>query len=246
MENKTNLPSQDTLNSSKQLGLRKFSPMVLQTKEELMEALDQGRLKSTKYNLLDQREKRFVQLICFAGYTAEQAVRVIVPGTKNASLIANRIMANQDVIDTINELSVAKDRKFSAEIANARDVALDKLQYIMSTTTDEALAASCAKIILDKSEFYSKQGEQKENEPVGGVRFNIRVDNVNVHGAESPKKSEPVIIELTPEEKNRAVGREVVDVETGQPIEGVDPEVNPETGLPYVLKYEGINNYEDK
>lgn len=235
----------DTVNSSKQLGLRKFSPMVLQTKEELMEALDQGRLKSSKYNLLDQREKRFVQLVCFAGYTAEQAVRVIVPGTKNAGLIANRIMANVDVIETINELSVAKDRKFAAEIANARDVALDKLQYILATTSDEALAASVAKIILDKSEFYSKRGERKEDEPVGGVRFNIRVDNVNVNGAQSPKKDEPVIIELTPKEINAAVGREVVDEESGQALEGVDSEVNPETGLPYVLKYEGIDNYND-
>ena len=154
-------------------------------------------------------------------------------------------MANPDVVETINELSIAKDRKFAAEISSARDMALDKLKFIMSTTSDPALAASCAKIILDKSEFYSKQTERKDDEPVGAVRFNIRVDNVNVHGAESPKKSEPVIIELSPEEINKAVGHEVVNPETGQAIEPVSTDINPETGLPFVLKYESINNYEE-
>lgn len=241
--NETNQQPQDTVNSSKQLGLRKFSPMIIQTKEELIEALDQGRIKSSKYNLLTEREKRFVQLICFAGYTGEQAVRVIVPGTKNSTLIANRIMSNPDVIQTIEELSVAKDRKFAAEIASARDIALEKLKYIMTSTDDPALAASCAKIILDKSEFYSKQADKRDDEPVGGVRFNIRVDNVNVNGAESPKKSEPVIIELSPEEINKAVGKEVINEETGEAIEVITPEVNPDTGMPYVLKYEGVDNY---
>jgi len=235
----------DTVNSSKQLGLRKFTPMVIQTKEELMEAMRQGKLKSSKYNLLNDKEKLFVELVCFGGYTGEQAVRAIVPGTKSPGAVANRLMANPDVVETINELSVAKDRKFAAEISSARDVALEKLKFIMTTTTDPALAASCAKIILDKSEFYSKQTEAKDDEPVGAVRFNIRVDNVNVNGAESPKKTEPVIIELTPKEINAAVGHEVVNEDTGETIEPVSTDVNPDTGLPYVLKYEGIDNYND-
>lgn len=237
--------SQDTINSSKQFGLRKFTPMIIQTKEELVQAMRQGKLKSSKYNLLSEKEKLFVELVCFGGYTGEQAVRVIVPGAKNPGATANRLMANPDVVETINELSIAKDRKFAAEISSARDMALDKLKFIMSTTSDPALAASCAKIILDKSEFYSKQTERKDDEPVGAVRFNIRVDNVNVHGAESPKKSEPVIIELSPEEINKAVGHEVVNPETGQAIEPVSTDINPETGLPFVLKYESINNYEE-
>ena len=240
-----NQEQQEALNSSKQLGLRKFTPMIIQTKEELMDAMRQGKLKTSKYNLLSDREKLFVELICFGGYTGEQAVRVIVPGTKSPLAIANRIMSNPDVIETINELTVAKDRKFAAEIASAREMALDKLKFIMSTTSDPALAASCAKTILDKSEFYSKQSEAKDDEPVGAVRFNIRVDNVNVHGADSPKKDEPVIIELTPEEINKAVGHEVVNEETGESIEPVTHDVNPETGLPYTLKYEGIDNYKE-
>lgn len=245
MSNEINQQSPDTINSNKQLGLRKFSPMIIQTKEELLEAMKQGRIKSTKYNLLSDREKLFVELVCFGGYTGEQAIRAIVPGSKSPGAIANRIMSNPDVVETINELSVAKDRKFAAEISSARDMALEKLKFIMTSTSDPALAASCAKIILDKSEFYSKQVESKDEEPVGAVRFNIRVDNVNVHGAESPKKDEPVIIELSPEEINRAVGHEVINEDTGQAIEPVSTEINPDTGLPYVLKYEGINNYED-
>lgn len=244
MNQQKQLPT-GTVNSSKELGLRKFSPMVIQTKEELMEAMKQGRLKTSKYNLLSDREKLFVELVCFGGYTGEQAIRAIVPGSKSPGAIANRIMSNPDVVETINELSVAKDRKFAAEISSARDMALDKLKFIMATTTDPALAASCAKIILDKSEFYSKQTENKDDEPVGAVRFNIRVDNVNVNGSSSPKKDEPVIIELSPDEINKAVGKEVINAETGEVTEVISSEVNPETGLPFVLKYEGINNYED-
>ena len=235
----------DTVNSNKKLGLRKFTPMIIQTKEELMIAMKEGKLKTSKYNLLDDREKLFVELVCFGGYTGEQAIRVIVPGSKNPGAIANRLMSNPDVVETINELSVAKDRKFAAEVASARDMALEKLKFIMTTTSDQALAASCAKTILDKAEFYSKQTEAKDDEPVGAVRFNIRVDNVNVNGAPSPKKDEPVIIELTPQEINAAVGHDVVNEDTGETIEPVSREINPETGLPYTLKYEGINNYDD-
>ena len=245
MSNQNNQSSPDTVNSNKQLGLRKFTPMIIQTKEELLEAMKQGRIKTSKYNLLSDREKMFVELVCFGGYTGEQAVRAIAPGTKAPSAIANRIMSNPDVIQTIEELSVAKDRKFAAEIASARDLALEKLKYIMVTATDPALAASCAKTILDKSEFYSKQTDKKDDEPVGAIRFNIKVDNVNVNGAGSPKKDEPVIIELSPEEINKAVGKEVVSEATGETIEPETSDINPETGLPFVLKYEAIDNYSD-
>lgn len=236
---------QDTVNSNKKIGLRKFTPMVIQTKEELMEAMRQGRMKTSKYNLLNDKEKLFVELVCFGGYTGEQAIRVIVPGTKNPMAIANRLMSNPDVGETIDELSIAKDKKFKAQIQSNKEMALEKLMYIMNTTNDEALAASVAKTILDKAEFYAKQNESKDDEPVGGVRFNIRVDNVNVNGTESPKKSEPVIIELTPEEINKSVGKTVID-ESGTVIESIPTEINPDTGMPYVLKYEGIDNYNEQ
>ena len=236
---------QDTVNSNKKIGLRKFTPMVIQTKEELMEAMRQGRMKTSKYNLLNDKEKLFVELVCFGGYTGEQAIRVIVPGTKNPMAIANRLMSNPDVGEAIDELSIAKDKKFKAQIQSNKEMALEKLMYIMNTTNDEALAASVAKTILDKAEFYAKQNDSKDDEPVGGVRFNIRVDNVNVNGTESPKKSEPVIIELTPEEINKSVGKTVID-ETGEVIESIPTEINPDTGMPYVLKYEGIDNYNEQ
>lgn len=206
-----------------------------------MIAMREGAIKSSKYNLLSEKEKQFVELVCFGGYTGEQAVRAIVPGTKSPSAIANRMMSNPDVVETINELSVAKDKKFAAEISSARDMALDKLKYIMSTTSDEALAASCAKTIMDKSEFYSKQNESKDNEPVGAVRFNIKVDQVNIANGRSPKSNEPVIIELTPDEINKTVGHDVIDAESGEAFETY--ENDPETGMPYTLKYESIDNY---
>ena len=229
----------NTANTGKQIGLRKFTPMIIQTKEELLEAMKQGRLKTSKYNLLSDREKMFVELICFGGYSGEQAVRVIVPGTKNPAAIANRIMANPDVGETISELSVARDKKFAAQIQTAKEMALEKLLFIMNATDDPALAASCAKTIMDKSEFYAKQGEAERDEPVGGVRFMIKVDNVNVNGAPSPKMDEPVILELSPEEIANATG-------TVAAVDGTkQTNVDPDTGLPYVLKYEGVNNYED-
>lgn len=222
------------------IGLRKFTPMIIQTKEELREAMRQGRLKTSKYNLLSEREKMFVELICFGGYSGEQAVRVIVPGTKNPAAIANRIMANPDVGETISELSVARDKKFTAQIQTAKEMALEKLLFIMNSTDDPALAASCAKTIMDKSELYAKKGDAKEDEPVGGVKFMIKVDNVNVGGAKSPKSEEPVIIELSDEEIEKASGGLATAPKRQQ------NDIDPETGLSYVLKYEGVNNYDDK
>ena len=64
MSEQTN-QQQDTVNSSKQLGLRKFTPMIIQTKEELMIAMKEGKIKSSKDNLLSDKEKLFVELVCF-------------------------------------------------------------------------------------------------------------------------------------------------------------------------------------
>ena len=206
---------------------KKFNPMILQTKEELEIALKQGKLKTAKYNLLSDSEKRFVELVCFGGYTGEQAVRAINPGTKNPYAIANQVMANQDVKETIEELTLARDMKFKSEIVSARDMALSKVQYIMMTTKDETLAASCAKIILDKAEAAVKDSAKKPEEPVGQVKFNIQVENV-YNGGASPKVNDPVIIELTDEEINP----EEVKEKTAKAA------VDPDTGLSYTLHYQ--------
>lgn len=226
---------------------RIFKPMILQTKEELVAALKSGQLKTSHYNLLDEQQKIFVELVCFGGYTAEDAMRCILPTAKNASALANRMLANKDVVTTMDELTVAKNSKFKAEIASARDLALEKLKYIMTTTSDESLAASCAKVILDKSSDAFKQDKDKE-EPVGQVSFNIQVENVYAPGS-NPKQDEPVIIELTPEEIDPAIaetkkikGKLDDDIKKRKEELG-QAQVNPDTGLPYTLHYEGIDNY---
>lgn len=221
---------------------RAFQPMILQTKEELMTAMRNGQIKSSKYNLLNESEKMFVELVCFGGYTGEQAVRVINPSVRAAGAIANRMLANPDVVATIEELTVAKDMKFKAEVASAREMALNKLLYIMSTTDDQSLAASCAKVIMDKSEAAMKSSTDKE-EPVGSVRFQIQVENVYTGGA-SPKQDEPVIIELKPEEIDPSLKGAVDEVDKArEKAKLAKTEVNPETGLAYVLNYEGVDNY---
>ena len=228
-----------------------FNPMILQTKEELEMALKQGKIKTAKYNLLSESEKRFVELVCFGGYTGEQAVRVINPGVANPYAIANKVMSNPDVVGTIEELTVAKDMKFKAEVSDARDMALQKLLYIMQTTNDEALAATCAKVIMDKAESAIKVSANKD-EPVGQVKFNIQVENM-YNGAASPKQDEPVIIPLTEEEispelaeakeKLDDVNKKIADKE--RKLDDNMSNINPDTGCPYVLHYEGVDNYND-
>jgi hypothetical protein len=226
---------------------RVFKPMILQTKEELLAALKAGQLTTSHYNLLDEQQKIFVELVCFGGYTAEEAMRVILPTARNAAALANRMLANKDVVTTMDELTVAKTTKFKAEVSSAREMALEKLKYIMTTTDDDSLAASCAKVILDKAGDALKQDKDKD-EPVGQVSFNIQVENVYAPGT-NPKQDEPVIIELTPEEidptiaETKEIKKDLDAAIKKRKEELGQNEVNPETGLPYVLHYEGVNNY---
>ena len=227
---------------------RVLQPMILQTKEELLVALKQGQIKTSKYHLLNDTEKLYIELVCFGGYTGEQAVKAIQPGIRNATAAANKMLANPDVVATMEELTVAKDMKFKAEVSSARDMALAKLQYIMTTTSDDSLAASCAKTILDKAEA-SLKGSSNKDEPVGQVRFNIQVENLYAGpGTQSPLQEEPVIIELTPEEIDPSI-REAKKVKDKleKRIQEINDstDVNPETGLKYTLNYEGIDNYHD-
>lgn len=235
---------------------RVFQPKILETKEELLVALKNGELKTSKYNSLGPNEKMFVELVCFGGYTGEQAIKCINPSVKNATAIANRMLSNSAVADTLEELSIQKDKKFMAEISSARDMALAKLKYIMSTTNDQALAASCAKVILDKSEAIMKSHDKKE-EQVGGVRFNIQVENVYT-GPTSPISPEPVIIPIDPEELDDTLTeKEKLSKELDSQIKSKraklndlakragEQQVNPATGLPYVIAYEGVDNYND-
>ena len=228
--------------------MRVLQPKIIETKQQLLQALKNGELQTSKYNLLNQNEKLFVELIAFGDYTAEQAVRVIDPTIRAAQAAANRLLANPNVADTLEELTVQRDKKFMAEVSTARDMALNKLKYIMTTTKDDALAAACAKTILDKANDVMKNSK-KEEEPVGQVRFAIQVENVYTGDVSNNyNKEEPVIITLEDQEEASLKAEKVQlekDVkELKQKKNPVQQPVNPATGLPYIISYEGVNAYE--
>lgn len=210
---------------------RVFNPVVLQTKQDLLMALKAGTLRTSKYNGLNQNQKLFVELVCFGDYTAEQAIRVIDPHAYSPKMIANRMMADPNVRDCLEELTVAKDSKFKSEAVSARDAALAKLQYIMKTSKDESIQLSAAKTILEKTNDYMKAASKKDqDEGVTSVEYHIQVDTMTINAAGTGSKDgkhEPIII---PDDDV------VVD----------EPTINPETGLPYVLMYEGVSNYKEE
>ncbi len=222
-------------------GGRIFQPAVLQTKQELLAALRAGELRVSKYNTLSQNQKIFVELMAFGGYTAEQAVRVIDPSLMNPRTIANRMIANPDVRDVLEELTVARDTKFKTEAMSARDSALATLQYIMKTTGDESIKLAAAKTILERTNDYIKASNSKKDngDAVQSISYHIQVDTVNVN---TDRKEEPVVIK--PEEDAiEVVPEEESDSEESDTIAD-PPSVNPDTGMPYMLVYEGMNNYE--
>lgn len=228
--------------------MRVLQPKIIETKQQLLQALKNGELQTSKYNLLNQNEKLFVELVAFGDYTAEQAVRVIDPTIRAPQAAANRLLANPNVADTLEELTVQRDKKFMAEVSTARDMALNKLKYIMTTTKDDALAAACAKTILDKANDVMKNSK-KEEEPVGQVRFAIQVENVYTGDVSNNyNKEEPVIITLDDQEEASLKAEKIQlekDVkELKQKKNPVQQPVNPATGLPYIISYEGVNAYE--
>lgn len=231
--------------------MRVLQPKIIETKQQLLQALKNGELEVSKYNLLNQNEKLFVELVAFGDYTGEQAVRVIDPTIRSPQVAANRLLANSNVAATLEELTVQRDKKFMAEVSTARDMALNKLKYIMTTTKDDALAAACAKTILDKANDALKNNK-KDEEPVGQVRFAIQVENVYTGGAgpDSYNKEEPVIITLEDQEEQKLKAeRNQLKDEIKEMKKKVAPStqpINPATGLPYVISYEGVNAYEDK
>ena len=54
--------------------MRVLQPKIIETKQQLLQALKNGELQTSKYNLLNQNEKLFVELVAFGDYTAEQAL----------------------------------------------------------------------------------------------------------------------------------------------------------------------------
>lgn len=239
---------------------RIFQPLVIQDKQEFLQLLKNGKLKYSKYNVLNDQQKLFVELVVFGGYSGEQAMKAIDPEIRNPKLLANRMASDPDVAATLEELSAQKDKKFMTELSEARELALSKLMYIMSTTKDEALAAAAAKTIIDASGKAVAANAKKDEGQVGQVKFSIQVENAYM-GTEPPikPKEDPVIITIDDQQTEEAKLQVKQELDTIKANVKVEEEklnaakqansnlpVNPDTGLPYVISYEGVNSYEDQ
>jgi hypothetical protein len=238
---------------------RIFQPLVIQDKQEFLQLLKNGKLKYSKYNVLNEQQKLFVELVVFGGYSGEQAMKAIDPEIRNPKLLANRMASDPDVASTLEELSAQKDKKFMTELSEARELALSKLMFIMSTTKDEALAAAAAKTIIDASGKAVAANAKKDEGQVGQVKFSIQVENAYM-GTEPPikPKEDPVIITIDDDEINKAKEETTKELESIKSTIKEEREklnsvkqatsnlpVNPDTGLPYTISYEGVNSYED-
>lgn len=215
------------------MGTRAFKPLVLETKQQLRNALKSGQLQCTKYNLLDDDEKLFVEMLVFGDYTGEQAMRCIKPTLRDARAAGNRMMANPNVADALQELSVQRDKKFMAELMGARDMAMNKLKYIMATSTDEAVVVTCAKIILERGEKIILDNTKKDLDRPTGIVFNIKVDNASINPRKEADIIEGETIEVEVDEHNE---------EQPEHMAAQLSEVGP-NGLPFTISYEGVDNY---
>jgi hypothetical protein len=185
---------------------REFRPVVLKTKEELLTALQGGYIKTSKYSLLNEQEKMFVDLFVFADHSAEEAMRRVInfyypdpPESFKPKALAYKMMTNPVVQDVLDELTVARDKKFMMELVQNRDLSMKKIMYIMATTEDEALAVAAAKTILDKAEAIMKLNKPKE-EPVGEFKLEINLAGVPYGEPVKEVKREVVEIEIDAED----------------------------------------------
>lgn len=238
---------------------RIFQPLVIQDKQEFLEILKSGKLKYSKYNILSDQQKLFVELVVFGGYTGEQAMKAIDPNIRNPKLLANRMASDPDVASTLEELSAQKDKKYMTELTEARELALSKLMFIMSNTKDEALAAAAAKTIIDASGKASAAIAKKDDGQVNQVKFSIQVENAYMGTTPTIKDAqEPVIITIEDQEAERIKQETQLELEKVKSSVSSEKEklnslkqktsslpVNPDTGLPYTISYEGVDSYED-
>jgi len=209
---------------------RVFAPDVITTKENLLTALRMGDIKTSKYNLLNEEEKLFVELVVFGDYNAEQAM-MSIRGDKYHKGMGNRMCARPNVADALEELSYKKNKKFMAEITSSRDMALRKLMYIMNTTEDESVAAACAKTILDKSEKITTEKDAKD--VVNAIQFNINLAPQPID-VSHPKVDldAPIIYEA--KDYDEVVDKVLPDKE------------DKSSGLDYKLSYASVDNYSEE
>jgi hypothetical protein len=210
---------------------RVFQPAILATKENLLAALRTGDIKTSKYNLLNEEEKLFVELVVFGDYTAEQAMMSIRESDYHKGM-GTRMCARPNVADTLEELSYKKNKKFMAEITTSRDAALRKLMYIMNTTEDESVAAACAKTILEKAEKITT--EKDASNAVNAIQFNINMAPQTVD-VSNPKVDldSPIILDVTDYDEKIT------------PLFSKEEKINP-SGLDFKLNYQSVDNYNKK
>ena len=208
---------------------RTFTPDIISTKENLLTALRTGDIKSSKYNLLNEEEKLFVELIVFGDYNAEQAM-MSIRGSNYHKGMGNRMCARPGVADALEELSYKKNKKFMAEVTSSRDMALRKLMYIMNTTEDEGVAAACAKTILDKADKITT--EKQAADAVNAIQFNINL------------APQPVDISNPKVDLNAPIIHDVKDYD--EVIREVLPEEPKSSGLDFKLNYQSVDNYTKK
>ena len=209
---------------------REFNPLILETKQQLHEALKQGKLRVSKYNVLSDDEKLFVELIVFGEYTPEQAIKSVKPNIKSATAAANRMLADKNVLAALEELTTSRDKRFLADLSNARSMALQKLRYIMTTTDDEAISLSAAKIIMQSAtKVLLEKADKKEG--VDNVKFTIQVENMVVNPRQEADEFDGGIVVDVPEE------------EKPEETEALpEPDFTKEAPQ-FVLNYEGVDNY---
>lgn len=213
---------------------RAFVPDIIETKESLLTALKSGDIKSSKYNLLNEEEKLFVELVVFGDYSADQAMRSIA-GTRYNRSMANRMVARPNVAEALEELSYKRNKKFMAEISSARDMALRKASYIMQTTDDEAVALAASKLILDKAEKVTTEKEAANI--VNGVQFNIQMAPKNLDNPLDPKVNLDAPVIYDEAEYDEVVEKRIAKENESPP---------PTSGLNYSLNYSEINNYKKR
>lgn len=153
---------------------REFMPVILETKEDLVKALDDGKIKTTKYNTLTAEEKLFVQMIAFGNYSPAQAMRQVHPEYRDSWAAGKRWASRPAVADTLEELTYQRDKYWMNKISGSADKALRTLEYIMATTDDDALKAAVAKTIIESSHKTQTLRTKKE-ESIGGFRMVINV-----------------------------------------------------------------------
>ena len=204
---------------------RVFAPTILKTKQEILDALKKGELKSSKYHALNEDQQLFVELVCFGNYSAGAAMKVIKPFLKDPYAAGFRMAHNEDIIDVMEELTYKRDKMWMARITGKRDMALEAMEYVMKTTDDDALKVATAKAIIEAADKSLKSNQRVDPDQITGITLDISFSGGGV-------KNDVIDGEFSEEDE----------------VVMVDKEKTESTGMPYQLDYaDNINDsYEKK